>query len=112
MNCQIFHILVLDLITEDYKAFPDLLPPVFCICNKRDGLFTLTMLFTSVSLACIRATFDLTALYLNVMDCLITSSEDATKSSESSSINLYSIFYMKSRVALPSLCMTKTERKL
>ena len=65
---------------------------VFWICSKSEGFFTFTRLFTSFSLASIRATFDLTELYLKVMDCLTISSELAMKSAESSSMNLYSMF--------------------
>lgn len=85
--------LVLDLITElpsvDYFCPPLL---VFCIWRRRDGLLTLTMLLTSVSLACIRATFDFTELYLKVILYLITSSVEAIKSSDNNSMNLYSMF--------------------
>ena len=101
------HKLVLDFMTDWPE---DGLQP-FCICRSREGDFTFTILFTSYSLACIRASFDLTALYLNVMLCLIMSSDEAMNSSESSSMNLYSMFYMKSNAALPSLCMTKTAKK-
>lgn len=112
----LIHMLVLDLITEFYMMLGPLLCyypfPPFWICNSKDGLLTLTMLLTSLSLACISANLDLTALYLNVIFCLMTSSLLARNSSESNSINLYSMFWIKSKVARPSLCITKTERKL
>lgn len=65
---------------------------VFLICNKREGLFTFTMLFTSANLAYIKANLDFTELYLKVIDCLIISSGEAMKSRDSNSMNLYSIF--------------------
>ena len=84
----------------------------FCICNNKEGLFTFTILFTSTNLACIRDNFDFTELYLKVICYLITSSDDAFISKDRSSMNLYSIFYIKSREAFPSLYITKTAKKL
>lgn len=65
---------------------------LFCIYKSKEGLFTFTILFTSISLACIRASFDLTELYLKVIYYLMISSEEALNSRDSSSMNLYSIF--------------------
>ena len=84
----------------------------FYSCNSRDGFLTLTKLLTSLSLASMRATLDLTELYLNVMDCLTTSSLLAIKSADNNSMNLYSMFYMKSSFAVPSLFMINTAKKL
>ena len=56
------------------------------------------------------ATLDLTELYLKVIDYLTTSSEDAIKSTLNSSMNLYSIFWMKSNLAVPSLLMMNTAK--
>jgi len=67
---------------------------------------------TSLSLASISATFDFTELYLNVIDYLTISSDDAMKSADKSSMNLYSMFYMKSNLAVPSLFIINTARKL
>lgn len=78
--------------------------------KSKDGFFTFTKLFTSFNLASINATFDLTLLYLNVMLYLTVSSGEAIKSQESNSINLYSIFYIKSSLAVPSLFIMKTAR--
>lgn len=83
----------------------------FCNCSKRDGFLTLTRLFTSLRRASIKATFDLTELYRNVIDCLTVSSGLAIKSHESSSMNLYSMFWMKSSLAVPSLLIMNTARK-
>ena len=83
----------------------------FCSCKRRDGFFTFTRLFTSLSLASIRATLDFTELYLNVIDQRTVSSGLAIKSHERSSMNLYSIFWMKSNLAVPSLFMINTARK-
>ena len=85
---------------------------VFCIYKRREGDFTLTILFTSLSLAVISANLDLTELYLKVIDCLMVSSADAMKSSDSNSMNLYSMFWIKSNVALPSLVIINTAKKL
>ena len=71
---------------------------------------TLTRLLTSFRRASIRATFDFTELYLKVIDCLTVSSGLAMKSQESNSMNLYSIFWMKSSLAVPSLLMMNTAR--
>ena len=73
---------------------------------------TFTKLLTSFNLASIKATLDLTELYLKVIDYLTTSSELAIKSTESNSINLYSIFYIKSNLADPSLLIIKTAKNL
>jgi len=66
---------------------------------------------TSFSLASIRATLDFTELYLKVIDCLTVSSGLAMKSQDKSSINLYSMFYIKSNLADPSLFIMNTARK-
>lgn len=84
----------------------------FCNYNKREGFLTLTKLFTSFNLASIKATFDLTELYLNVIDYLTISSELAIKSADNNSINLYSMFYIKSNFAVPSLFIINTAKKL
>lgn len=85
----------------------------FCFCSwsRSEGFLTLTRLFTSLSLASIKATFDFTELYLKVMDYRTVSSGLAMKSQESSSMNLYSMFWMKSSLAVPSLFMMNTARK-
>lgn len=84
----------------------------FCSYRSKEGFLTLTRLLTSLSLASMRATFDLTELYLKVIDCLTTSSELAMKSAESSSMNLYSMFWIKSNLADPSLFIMNTAKKL
>lgn len=85
---------------------------VFWICSNSEGFFTFTRLFTSFKRASIRATFDFTELYRKVIDCLTISSDEAMKSAESSSMNLYSMFWMKSNFAEPSLFIMNTARKL
>ena len=100
------NLLVLDILIEFYICG-------FCFysCKRRAGFFTFTKLLTSYRRASIRATFDLTELYLKVICYLTVSSGLAMKSQDKSSMNLYSIFWMKSSFAVPSLFMINTAKK-
>ena len=69
-----------------------------------------TNALTSASLACISAILFFIALYLYEICSLTTSSPLAFRSMDSSSTNLYSMFWMKSSRAEPSRFMTSTAR--
>ena len=75
----------------------------FCIWISKLGFLTLTRLLKSFIRFWRKINLALTELYLKVIASLMTSSEDVSNSTEISSMYLYSRFWMKSSLPLPSL---------
>jgi len=82
----------------------------FCNCINREGFLSFKIALISFNLFERIWDFAFNTEYLKLIFPLTTSSGEAIKSRVNNSRNLYSIFWMKSSLAWPSLCIKKTAK--